>query len=56
MTQLVAFVIGMMAWIVLWAVGLGPVVSFLVTLLIVVHALAISAYAPLLPRRSADGR
>jgi hypothetical protein len=46
MITIVAFTAGLVAWIVLWAIGVKPFDAFLVTLLIVVPAAAFQIFGP----------
>jgi hypothetical protein len=46
MATLVAFTIGLCAWIILWALGAKPFDGFLVTLLIVLPAAAWQVFGP----------
>jgi hypothetical protein len=46
MTTLVALTVGLVAWIVLWAVGAKPFDGFLVTLLILLPAAAWQIFGP----------
>jgi hypothetical protein len=46
MTTLVALTAGLVAWIVLWAIGVKPFDSFLVTLLILLPAAAWQIFGP----------
>ena len=46
MMTLVAFTIGLVAWIVLWAIGVKPFDAFLVTILIVLPAAAWQIFGP----------
>jgi hypothetical protein len=46
MATLVALTAGLVAWIVLWSIGVKPFDSFLVTLLFVVPAAAWQIYGP----------
>jgi divalent metal cation (Fe/Co/Zn/Cd) transporter len=46
MTTLVALTVGLVAWIVLWAIGAKPFDAFLVTLLILLPAAAWQIFSP----------
>jgi hypothetical protein len=46
MTTLVALTVGLVAWIVLWAIGAKPFDAFLVTLLILPPAAAWQVFSP----------
>lgn len=46
MTSLVALTVGLVAWIVLWAIGAKPFDAFLVTLLIFLPAAAWQVFGP----------
>ena len=46
MTTLVALTVGLVAWIVLWAIGAKPFDAFLVTLLIFLPAAAWQVFGP----------
>jgi hypothetical protein len=46
MVSLVALTVGLVAWILLWAIGVKPFDAFLVTLLIVVPAAAWQIFSP----------
>ena len=46
MVSLVALTIGLVAWILLWAIGVKPFDSFLVTLLILLPAVAWQIFSP----------
>jgi predicted PurR-regulated permease PerM len=46
MASLVALTVGLVAWIVLWAVGVKPFDAFLVTLLIFLPAAAWQVFSP----------
>ena len=46
MVTLVAFTVGLVAWIVLWAIGVKPFDAFLVTLLILLPAAAWQIFSP----------
>ena len=46
MTTLVALTVGLVAWIVLWAIGVQPFDAFLVTLLILLPAAAWQIFGP----------
>ena len=46
MATLVAFTIGLVAWIVLWALGAKPFDAFLVTLVITLPAAAWQVWGP----------
>jgi hypothetical protein len=50
MTTLVALTVGLVAWIVLWALGAKPFDAFLVTLLILLPAAAWQIFGPGLKR------
>lgn len=53
MAFLVIFVLSMMVWIGLWAIGLASVLALLVTLAILLVATTIRAYGPLLSNNDA---
>jgi divalent metal cation (Fe/Co/Zn/Cd) transporter len=46
MMTLVAFTVGLVAWIVLWAIGAKPFDAFLVTLLILLPAAGWQIFSP----------
>jgi hypothetical protein len=46
MTTLVALTVGLVAWIVLWAIGAKPFDGFLVTLVILLPAAAWQIFGP----------
>jgi hypothetical protein len=46
MTTLVAFTFGLVAWIVLWAIGISPFDGFLVTIAILLPAAAWQIFGP----------
>jgi hypothetical protein len=46
MTTLVALTVGLVAWIILWAIGAKPFDAFLVALLIVLPAAAWQVFGP----------
>jgi hypothetical protein len=46
MMTLVAFTVGLVAWIILWAIGAKPFDGFLVTLLILLPAAAWQIFGP----------
>jgi hypothetical protein len=46
MTTLVALTVGLVAWIVLWSIGVKPFDSFLVTLLILLPAAGWQIFGP----------
>jgi hypothetical protein len=46
MTTLVALAVGLVAWIILWAIGAKPFDAFLVTLLILLPAAAWQIFGP----------
>jgi hypothetical protein len=46
MATLVALTVGLVAWIVLWAIGAKPFDAFLVTLLILLPAAAWQIFSP----------
>jgi predicted PurR-regulated permease PerM len=55
MTTLVALTVGLVAWIVLWAIGVKSFDAFLITILMVVVAGMAHTLAPFLPgNRSSD--
>lgn len=53
MAFLVTFVLSMMVWIGLWAIGISSVIALLVTLTILLVATTIRAYGPLLSNNDA---
>ena len=46
MMTLVALTVGLVAWIILWAIGVKPFDAFLVTLLILLPAAAWQVFGP----------
>jgi len=46
MTSLVALTVGLVAWIVLWAIGAKPFDAFLVTMVIFLPAAALQVFGP----------
>jgi hypothetical protein len=46
MTTIVAFTVGLVAWILLWAIGWKPVDAFLVALLFLLPAAAWQIFGP----------
>ncbi len=46
MTTIVAFTVGLVAWIILWAIGAKPFDGFLVTILIVLPAAGLQVFGP----------
>jgi len=51
MQVLVAFTVGLVVWIVLWALGVKPFDSFLITILLVVSAAAATIAEPFIRER-----